>query len=105
MFALGTRYSQDMNATYLDAQGQSKLIEMGCYGIGITRVVAAAIEQNHDAKGHHLARAAGAVRRGAGADRLRPQRRASGRSPTGFTTSSRRPGSRCCSTTAASGLA
>jgi prolyl-tRNA synthetase len=51
VFALGTRYSQDMNATYLDAQGQSKLIEMGCYGIGITRVVAAAIEQNHDEKG------------------------------------------------------
>jgi prolyl-tRNA synthetase len=51
VFALGTRYSQDMNATYLDAQGQSKLMEMGCYGIGITRVVAAAIEQNHDARG------------------------------------------------------
>jgi prolyl-tRNA synthetase len=51
VFALGTRYSKDMNATYLDAQGTSKLIEMGCYGIGITRVVAAAIEQNHDPKG------------------------------------------------------
>ena len=51
VFALGTRYSQDMNATYLDAQGQAQLIEMGCYGIGITRVVAAAIEQNHDEKG------------------------------------------------------
>ena len=51
VFALGTRYSKDMGATYLDAQGQSRLIEMGCYGIGITRVVAAAIEQNHDAKG------------------------------------------------------
>ena len=51
MFALGTRYSRDMNATYLDAQGGSKLIEMGCYGIGITRVVAAAIEQNNDARG------------------------------------------------------
>jgi len=51
VFALGTRYSKDMDATYLDAQGQSRLIEMGCYGIGITRVVAAAIEQNHDARG------------------------------------------------------
>ncbi len=51
VFALGTRYSQDMGATYLDAQGQSKPIEMGCYGIGVTRVVAAAIEQNHDARG------------------------------------------------------
>jgi prolyl-tRNA synthetase len=51
VFALGTRYSQDMGATYLDAQGQSKPIEMGCYGIGVTRVVAAAIEQNHDSRG------------------------------------------------------
>jgi prolyl-tRNA synthetase len=51
VFALGTRYSQDMNAVFLDAQGASKPIEMGCYGIGITRVVAAAIEQNHDARG------------------------------------------------------
>jgi prolyl-tRNA synthetase len=51
VFALGTRYSQDMGATYLDAQGQSHLIEMGCYGIGVTRVVAAAIEQNHDERG------------------------------------------------------
>ena len=51
VFALGTRYSQDMGATYLDAQGKSHLIEMGCYGIGVTRVVAAAIEQNHDERG------------------------------------------------------
>src|SRR5437764_10007969 len=40
-----------MGAAYLDAEGQSHLIEMGCYGIGVTRVVAAAIEQNHDQKG------------------------------------------------------
>jgi prolyl-tRNA synthetase len=51
VFALGTRYSEDMGATYLDANGQSHPLEMGCYGIGVTRVVAAAIEQNHDAKG------------------------------------------------------
>lgn len=51
VFALGTRYSEAMGASYLDAQGQSRLMEMGCYGIGVTRVVAAAIEQNHDAKG------------------------------------------------------
>ena len=51
VFALGTKYSEAMGATYLDAAGQARLIEMGCYGIGITRVVAAAIEQNHDAKG------------------------------------------------------
>jgi prolyl-tRNA synthetase len=40
-----------MGATYLDAGGQAQVMEMGCYGIGITRVVAAAIEQNHDGKG------------------------------------------------------
>jgi prolyl-tRNA synthetase len=51
VFALGSVYSQAMGATYLDAQGQSQVMEMGCYGIGVTRVVAAAIEQNHDAKG------------------------------------------------------
>ncbi len=51
VFALGSVYSQAMGATYLDAQGQSRVMEMGCYGIGVTRVVAAAIEQNHDARG------------------------------------------------------
>ncbi len=51
VFALGDEYSRAMGATYLDAGGQSQVMEMGCYGIGITRVVAAAIEQNHDGKG------------------------------------------------------
>ena len=51
VFALGNLYSTALGATYLDAAGQSKVLEMGCYGIGITRVVAAAIEQNHDARG------------------------------------------------------
>jgi prolyl-tRNA synthetase len=51
VFALGTDYSKAMGATFLDAGGQSRNIEMGCYGIGITRVVAAAIEQNHDERG------------------------------------------------------
>jgi prolyl-tRNA synthetase len=51
VFALGTRYSKDMGATYLDAKGEAKPIEMGCYGIGVTRVVAAAIEQSHDERG------------------------------------------------------
>ena len=51
VFALGNVYSKAMGATYLDAQGVAQPIEMGCYGIGVTRVVAAAIEQNHDAKG------------------------------------------------------
>ena len=50
-FYLGTKYSQAMNATYLDASGAQHPMEMGCYGIGITRTVAAAIEQHHDAAG------------------------------------------------------
>jgi prolyl-tRNA synthetase len=51
VFMLGTKYSQSMKATFLDAQGQEQLAVMGCYGIGISRTAAAAIEQNHDAKG------------------------------------------------------
>ncbi len=51
VFALGHEYSTALGATYLDAAGQSQVLEMGCYGIGVTRVVAAAIEQNHDARG------------------------------------------------------
>ncbi len=51
VFALGTKYSSAMGATYLSANGQSQLMEMGCYGIGVTRVVAAAIEQNNDERG------------------------------------------------------
>ncbi|MDA9557552.1 proline--tRNA ligase [Vibrio sp.] len=48
IFQLGNTYSKAMNATVLDANGKSQALEMGCYGIGITRVIAAAIEQNHD---------------------------------------------------------
>jgi prolyl-tRNA synthetase len=51
VFYLGTKYSAAMNATFLDADGKPKLFEMGCYGIGVTRLPAAAIEQNHYAKG------------------------------------------------------
>ena len=51
VFYLGTKYSEKMGATYLDAEGREQPIEMGCYGIGISRLVAAAIEQNHDANG------------------------------------------------------
>lgn len=50
-FYLGTKYSKAMNAIYLDAQGRQHPLEMGCYGIGITRTVAAAIEQHHDDNG------------------------------------------------------
>ncbi len=51
IFQLGTKYSAAMNATVLNEQGQAQTLTMGCYGIGVTRIVAAAIEQNHDAKG------------------------------------------------------
>ena len=51
IFVLGTKYSEAMKATFLDENGKPKLMEMGCYGIGITRLPAAAIEQNHDDKG------------------------------------------------------
>ncbi len=51
VFYLGTKYSQSMNATFLDTNGKPQFMEMGCYGIGITRLPAAAIEQNHDARG------------------------------------------------------
>jgi prolyl-tRNA synthetase len=51
IFYLGTKYSQAMNATFLDEDGKPKPFEMGCYGIGITRLPAAAIEQNHDERG------------------------------------------------------
>ena len=51
IFKLGTRYSEAMKATFQDSDGQEKPFIMGCYGIGVSRVVAAAIEQNHDASG------------------------------------------------------
>jgi len=51
IFYLGTKYSKAMNATFLDVNGKPQFMEMGCYGIGITRLPAAAIEQNHDARG------------------------------------------------------
>jgi prolyl-tRNA synthetase len=51
VFYLGTKYSEAMKATYLDETGKPALMEMGCYGIGVTRIVGAAIEQNHDEKG------------------------------------------------------
>jgi prolyl-tRNA synthetase len=51
VFFLGTKYSAAMNCTYLDETGKPALMVMGCYGIGVTRLVGAAIEQNHDGKG------------------------------------------------------
>ncbi len=51
VFKLGTGYSESMNAVFQDSDGQDKPIVMGCYGIGVSRIVAAAIEQNHDENG------------------------------------------------------
>ncbi len=51
VFFLGSKYSEALNATFVDEDGKSKPLQMGCYGIGITRMPAAAIEQNHDEKG------------------------------------------------------
>lgn len=51
VFLLGTKYSEAMNATFLDADGQETMAIMGCYGIGVSRTAAASIEQNHDDKG------------------------------------------------------
>jgi prolyl-tRNA synthetase len=51
VFQLGQKYAEAMNATVLDDQGKSQIMFMGCYGIGVSRIVAAAIEQNYDANG------------------------------------------------------
>ena len=51
VFQLGTAYTRKMGVNYIDEKGETKPMEMGCYGIGVTRIVAAAIEQNHDDKG------------------------------------------------------
>ncbi len=51
IFQLGTKYSKALGASVLDEQGKTVTMQMGCYGIGITRIVAAAIEQNHDDRG------------------------------------------------------
>ena len=51
VFYLGTKYSKAMNANFIDEDGKAKPIEMGCYGIGVTRLLGAAIEQNHDERG------------------------------------------------------
>ncbi|HJS77015.1 MAG TPA: proline--tRNA ligase [Burkholderiales bacterium] len=51
IFQLRTKYSESMKATFLEQDGTARAFEMGCYGIGVTRIVAAAIEQNHDGRG------------------------------------------------------
>lgn len=51
VFFLGTKYSEALKATYLDETGKPALLQMGCYGIGVTRLLGAAIEQHHDGRG------------------------------------------------------
>ncbi len=51
IFQLGSKYSSAMGAKVLDSDGKERILEMGCYGIGVTRIVGAAIEQNHDERG------------------------------------------------------
>ena len=51
VFKLGTKYSKSMGATYLDEKGQEVHAIMGCYGIGINRILAGAVESGHDANG------------------------------------------------------
>ena len=51
IFQLRTKYAEALKASYLDAQGKTQILEMGCYGIGVSRIVAAAIEQNYDDRG------------------------------------------------------
>ena len=51
VFMLGTRYSESMNAVFLDETGKTQPMQMGCYGIGVTRILGAAIEQNYDERG------------------------------------------------------
>ncbi len=51
IFQLRKKYAEALNATFLDAQGKAQIMEMGCYGIGVSRIVAAAIEQNYDERG------------------------------------------------------
>jgi len=51
IFQLGDKYSKAMNATFLDENGKQQLLQMGCYGFGVSRILAATIEQNHDDRG------------------------------------------------------
>jgi prolyl-tRNA synthetase len=51
VFLLGTKYSKEMKAVFLNDKGEEQFFEMGCYGIGVSRIIAAAIEQNYDEKG------------------------------------------------------
>ncbi len=74
IFQLRTKYSDAMNLTFLDESGKPQVMEMGCYGIGVTRIVAAAIEQNHDERGIIFPRAMAPFELALRADRSRQER-------------------------------
>ena len=90
VFLLGSHYSKAMDATFLDEKGQPQLLQMGCYGIGITRIVGAAIEQNNDERGMIWPQAIAPFARRRLPDRLRPLRRG----PRSRRRAPRRPGRR-----------
>ena len=79
VFQLGTKYSEAMGATFLDETGKPRPMEMGCYGIGVTRILGAAIEQNFDEQRHHLAANRSRRSRSCCARWVRAQRKRAGR--------------------------
>ena len=103
VFFLGQKYSKPMGCNFLDVDGTEKAMQMGCYGIGVTRIVAAAIEQNHDKDGivWPVPLAPYEVAVLACRPRIRPSRRPASRS----TAISSAPASRCCTTIATSARA
>ncbi len=96
IFQLGQLYSEAMKASVLDEQGKALTMFMGCYGIGVTRVVAAAIEQNHDANGIIWPRMPSRPFKSFWCPSITRNRPASRKPPTCCTSSSMRPGSTCC---------
>ena len=87
VFFLGTKYSRAMNATFLDEKGKPQLLQMGCYGIGITRIARRRDRAEPRRARHDLAGGDRAVRGGDLPDRLRPLGRRCARPPTRCTTS------------------
>ena len=104
IFKLGLRYSEPMRARVLTAEGKETPIVMGSYGIGIERIMAAAIEAHHDAERDRLAARDRAVRR-RGLDGEGERRRAEGEVRAALRGALGRPASTSCSTTATSGRA
>ncbi len=100
IFQLGRKYSEAMKATVLDPAGQNLAPWMGCYGIGVTRIVAAAIEQNHDEKGIRLAGAHRALHRHAADPQPRSFRSRAPGCGHACMPNWRPPASTCCMTTA-----